>query len=198
MWRPGVSPCDAECEDRAQRRNLSPHNDCGLWMTVSSTPFFFMVTKYVWETQTAESLLQPHLCFVPVELSFGFFRLYHCVVFWPSLRNITTLDNLYEHACGSRCSQESCRHNSQWSHDSEFVSFNYIRGAVWQNLMQQQLWHEKLFGLVIHVSRYKPLGCPISLRYRFRMRASWLICDTSALVNLLLFCLCQKMLIIQL
>lgn len=135
-------------------------------MTVPSAPFFFIETKYVSETQTAESFLQPHLCFVPVELSLGCFRLYRFLVFWPSLRNITTLDNLYEQACGSRCSQESCRHNSQWSHDSEsqsaLIKYEAPCGII---QMHQQLGHEKLLRLVIHVSCSKQLGCTLSLIY---------------------------------
>lgn len=163
-------------------------------MTVPSAPFFFIVTKYVSETQTAESFLQPHLCFVPVELSLGFFRLYRCVVFWPSLRNITTLDNLYEQACGSRCSQESCRHNSQWSHDSESQSALIKYEAPCSIIqMHQQLWQEKLLRLVIHVSRYKQLGCTLSLRYIFRIIwASGLICDTAASALTFFFLLLPK------
>lgn len=150
-------------------------------MTVPFAPFFFIVTKYVSETQTAESFLQPHLCFVPVELSLGFFRLYRFVVFWPSLRNIMTLDNLYEQACGSRCSQESCRHNSQWSHDSEsqsaLIKYEAPCGII---QMHQQLWHEKLLRLVIHVSCSKQFWCTLSLRFIFRrIWASGLICDTA-------------------
>lgn len=49
MWRPCVSPCDAECRDWAQRRDPSPTYKHYMWSlrAGSSTLFFHLtVTKY--------------------------------------------------------------------------------------------------------------------------------------------------------